>query len=44
VCTGFSDEGNEQRAYAMGVRAFLLKPLVMRDLSEAVRKALDAPR
>jgi hypothetical protein len=25
----------------MGIRAFLLKPLVMRDIAGAVRKALD---
>jgi CheY-like chemotaxis protein len=44
LCTGFSDQANEQRAHALGIRAFLLKPLLMRDLAEAVRKALDGPR
>ena len=44
LCTGFSDQANEQRAQALGIRAFLLKPLLMRDLAEAVRKALDGPR
>ncbi|MBI5578960.1 MAG: PAS domain S-box protein [Deltaproteobacteria bacterium] len=43
LCTGFSDQANEERAQAMGIRAFLLKPMVMRDLAEAVRKALDEP-
>jgi hypothetical protein len=26
----------------MGIRAFLLKPLVLRDIAAAVRKALDS--
>ena len=44
LCTGFSDQANEHRAHALGIRAFLLKPLLMRDLAEAVRKTLDGPR
>ena len=44
LCTGFSDQANEHRAHALGIRAFLLKPILMRDLAEAVRKALDGPR
>ena len=44
LCTGFSEQANEQAAAAMGIRAFLLKPLLMGDLAEAVRKALDGPR
>jgi len=41
LCTGFSEQANEQAASAMGIRAFLYKPLVMRDIAGAVRKALD---
>jgi PAS domain S-box-containing protein len=41
LCTGFSDQASEQAAGAMRIRAFLLKPLVMRDIAGAVRKALD---
>jgi CheY-like chemotaxis protein len=41
LCTGFSEQANEQAAGAMGIRAFLYKPLVMRDIAGAVRKALD---
>jgi response regulator RpfG family c-di-GMP phosphodiesterase len=43
LCTGFSDHANEQRARELGVRAFLFKPLLMRDLALAVRKASDEP-
>jgi PAS domain S-box-containing protein len=42
LCTGFSEQVNEQASGAMGIRAFLYKPLVMRDIAEAVRKALDS--
>ena len=41
LCTGFSEQANEKAANAMGICAFLLKPLVMRDMAGAVRKALD---
>ena len=41
LCTGFSEQANERAASAMGICAFLLKPLVMRDMAGAVRKALD---
>jgi PAS domain S-box-containing protein len=42
LCTGFSEQANEQAASSMGIRAFLLKPLVLRDIAAAVRKALDS--
>ncbi len=44
LCTGFSDQANEERALAMGIRAVLLKPLAMRDIAEAVRNVLDEVR
>ncbi|MBI5578959.1 MAG: PAS domain S-box protein [Deltaproteobacteria bacterium] len=42
LCTGFSEQANEQAAGAIGIRAFLYKPLVMRDIADAVRNALDS--
>jgi two-component system cell cycle sensor histidine kinase/response regulator CckA len=42
LCTGFSEQANEQAASAIGIRAFLLKPLVLRDIAAAVRKVLDS--
>ncbi len=44
LCTGFSDQADEANARAIGVRAFLFKPLLMREMAEAVRHALDSPR
>ncbi len=44
ICTGFSQSIYELRQRAPGIRALLMKPVIMRDLSEAVRKELDAER
>jgi len=41
LCIGFSEQAHEQAAGAMGIRAFLYKPLLMRDIADAVRKALN---
>ena len=42
LCTGFSERINEEKAKAMGIRKFVMKPLVMSELAEAVRRVLDA--
>ena len=41
LCTGFSELVNEDKAKAVGVREFLMKPIVKRDLANAVRSCLD---
>jgi signal transduction histidine kinase/ActR/RegA family two-component response regulator len=41
LCTGFSNENDVNRAKAMGVKGFLMKPVAMGDLAEMVRKVLD---
>jgi len=41
LCTGFSEFITEEKAKSLGIRALLLKPLVMTDLAQAVRRALD---
>ena len=41
LCTGFSDENDEQRAKAMGIKGFLKKPVATGDLATMVRKVLD---
>ncbi len=40
ICTVFSDIHNEDRAKAMGVRGFLMKPITRRDLLLTVRNTL----
>ena len=40
LCTGYSERITEGKEKGMGIRAFAMKPLVMRDLANTVRKAL----
>jgi CheY-like chemotaxis protein len=41
LCTGFSERISEEKAKAMGIREFILKPLVMGKLAGTVRSVLD---
>jgi CheY-like chemotaxis protein len=41
ICTGFSDRVGREDARAMGVRAFLKKPVSLMEMSREVRRALD---
>jgi CheY-like chemotaxis protein/two-component sensor histidine kinase len=41
LCTGFSDQITENRARKIGIRKFILKPVVMTILAQNVRLALD---
>jgi PAS domain S-box-containing protein len=41
LCTGFSSRIDEQKALAIGIRAFISKPFIKRELAEAIRKVLD---
>jgi len=40
VCTGFSERINEEKAKAMGIRAFVMKPIVQREMAKAIREAM----
>ena len=41
IYTGFSEHMNEELAYAMGFKGFLLKPVTKSALAKAVRRVLD---
>ncbi|MCG8637196.1 MAG: DUF3365 domain-containing protein [Desulfobacterales bacterium] len=41
LCTGFSQIVTEEKALEIGVRGLLMKPLVMKDLAETIRKVMD---
>lgn len=41
LCTGFSQQITEKKARQMGIKAFLMKPLIMQDLAATIRKVLD---
>jgi len=41
LCTGFSERISEEKAKALGIRKFLMKPLVLREFAKTIREALD---
>jgi PAS domain S-box-containing protein len=41
LCTGYSELATPEKAAAMGIKAFLAKPVSMHELSSAIRKLLD---
>jgi PAS domain S-box-containing protein len=41
LCTGFSDEGDDERARAVGIRGYLMKPVAKAVLAETIRNVLD---
>jgi DNA-binding NtrC family response regulator len=41
LCTGYSDRITEEEAARIGVRALMMKPLVLPDLAETVRRVLE---
>ena len=41
LCTGYSARINEQQAIGMGIRAFVLKPLLKHQIARVIRDALD---
>jgi PAS domain S-box-containing protein len=42
LCTGYSQMISEDKAKALGIREFVMKPIVMHDIAETIRRALDA--
>mgnify|MGYP003969448049 CR=1 FL=1 len=41
LCTGFSENMSEERAASLGIKGFLLKPILMDDLAQKIREVLD---
>ena len=41
LCTGFSHIVNEEKAKAMGIRKFIMKPVVTSELAIKIREVLD---
>ena len=41
ICTGFSERINKEQAEMMGVKGFLMKPVIKSDLAEMIRNVLD---
>jgi response regulator RpfG family c-di-GMP phosphodiesterase len=41
LCTGFSETMSEEKAASFGIKGFLLKPIVRKDLSQRIREMLN---
>ncbi len=41
LCTGFSEIATAERVKEMGIREYVVKPFVMRDMAQKVRRAID---
>jgi YesN/AraC family two-component response regulator len=41
LCTGFSERISENKSASMGFKGFLMKPVIISELSNMVRKILD---
>jgi len=41
LCTGFSEQIDEKKSKEMGIKAFVMKPIVMREIADTVRYVLD---
>jgi PAS domain S-box-containing protein len=42
LCSGFSARIDEKQAMAMGIRAFISKPILKREIAETIRKVIDS--
>jgi signal transduction histidine kinase/ActR/RegA family two-component response regulator len=42
LCTGFNEQIDEQKAKAIGIKAFLMKPLTLNRLARTVRAVMDS--
>lgn len=41
LCTGFSYLINDEKSKALGIQGFVMKPVVMKEIAEIIRKVLD---
>ena len=41
LCTGFSETMSKEKAAFLGIKGFLLKPIVMKDIAQKIRELLD---
>ena len=44
LCTGFNEAINEEKALAMGIDKFVMKPIVKNELADTIRAVLDNPK
>jgi len=43
ICTGFSEQLTNEKCQALGINDYLMKPIIIKELAETIRRTLDAP-
>jgi DNA-binding NarL/FixJ family response regulator len=41
ICTGYSEQLEAEKAESLGIKAIVMKPLLIQDLAKTVREVLD---
>jgi CheY-like chemotaxis protein/anti-sigma regulatory factor (Ser/Thr protein kinase) len=41
LCTGFSEQIDEDKSKSIGIRAFVMKPIIMGEMAKTIRQVLD---
>jgi FixJ family two-component response regulator len=41
LCTGYSERIAKESAETIGIKEFIMKPLAMKELADAIRNAID---
>ena len=41
VCTGYSDRIDEEKAKEMGIKGYVMKPIIMKEMAITIREVLD---
>ena len=41
LCTGYSDKIDENKSKDIGIRAYVMKPMILRDIAGTIREVLD---
>jgi CheY-like chemotaxis protein len=44
LCSGFSELIDQEKAKAMGIREFVMKPIITRDIGETIRRVLEGEK
>ena len=42
ICTGFSDQIDEEKCKALGIQGYIMKPIIIKEFSNIIRRVLDA--
>jgi YesN/AraC family two-component response regulator len=41
ICTGFSDQVDDEKSKILGIHGFVMKPVIKKELAKTIRNVLD---